>query len=59
MGRRQGTEGIRRYTKTRSVAVQRALRFGPVLGMSDETYARVITANLRVMKKMGRACARL
>ena len=29
MGRRQGTEGIRRYTETQSVAVQRLLRFAP------------------------------
>jgi acyl-CoA reductase-like NAD-dependent aldehyde dehydrogenase len=55
MGRRQGTEGIRRYTETQSVAVQRLLRFAPVLGMSDETYAKVMTLNLRVMKKLGRA----
>jgi len=55
MGRRQGTEGIRRYTETQSVAVQRLLRFAPVLGMSDETYAKVMTVNLRVMKKLGRA----
>jgi succinate-semialdehyde dehydrogenase/glutarate-semialdehyde dehydrogenase len=31
------------------------LRFAPVLGMSEETYARVMTANLRLMKKLGRA----
>ncbi len=55
MGRRQGAEGIHRYTETQSVAVQRLLRFGPVLGMSDETYAKVMTASLRVMDKLGRA----
>lgn len=55
MGRRQGAEGIHRYTETQSVATQRLLRFGPVLGMSDEAYAKVMTANLRLMKKLGRA----
>ena len=55
MGRRQGVEGIRRYTESQSVAVQRLLRFGPVLGMSDETYAKVMTLNLRLLKKLGRA----
>ncbi len=30
-------------------------RFAPMLGMSDETYAKVMTANLRLMKKLGRA----
>lgn len=55
MGRRQGAEGIYRYTETQSVAVQRLLRFGPVLGMSDEQYAKVMTFSLRVMDKLGRA----
>jgi succinate-semialdehyde dehydrogenase/glutarate-semialdehyde dehydrogenase len=55
MGRRQGSEGIHRYTESQSVATQRLIRFGPMLGMSDETYAKVMTANLRLMKKLGRA----
>ena len=54
MGRRQGGEGIRRYTESQSVATQRLMRFAPMLGMSDETYAKVMTANLRLMKKLGR-----
>ena len=55
MGRRQGSEGILRYTESQSVATQRLIRFSPMLGMSDETYAKVMTANLRLMKKLGRA----
>jgi succinate-semialdehyde dehydrogenase / glutarate-semialdehyde dehydrogenase len=55
MGRRQGSEGILRYTESQSVATQRLLRFAPMLGMSDETYAKVMTLNLRLMKKLGRA----
>lgn len=55
MGRRQGAEGIHRYTETQSVATQRLIRFAPMLGMSDETYGKVMTANLRFMKKLGRA----
>ena len=39
MGRRQGAEGILRYTEPQSVAVQKLLRFAPMLGMKDETYA--------------------
>ncbi len=57
MGRRQGGEGIQRYTESQSVATQRLIRFAPMLGMSDETYAKVMTANLRLMKKLGRADA--
>jgi succinate-semialdehyde dehydrogenase / glutarate-semialdehyde dehydrogenase len=55
MGRRQGSEGILRYTESQSVATQRLIRFAPMLGMSDEAYAKVMTANLRLMKKLGRA----
>ena len=55
LGRRQGSEGIHRYTESQSVATQRAIRFAPMLGMSDETYAKVMTVNLKVMKRLGRA----
>jgi succinate-semialdehyde dehydrogenase/glutarate-semialdehyde dehydrogenase len=54
-GRRQGAEGIHRYTETQSVATQRLLRFGPMLGLSDERYAKVMVAQLRLLKKLGRA----
>ncbi len=54
-GRRQGAEGVLRYTESQSVATQRLLRFGPVLGTSDETYAKIMNLNLRLLKKMGRA----
>jgi acyl-CoA reductase-like NAD-dependent aldehyde dehydrogenase len=54
MGRRQGAEGIHRYTESQAVAVQKLLRFAPVLGMSDETFAKVMTAQTRLMTKLGR-----
>ena len=52
MGRRQGAEGIHRYTESQSVATQRVVRFAPMLGMSDQAYARMMTANLRLMNKL-------
>lgn len=55
MGRRQGAEGLLRYTETQSVATQRLLRFGPMLGMSDRSYARTMTLALRALKAVGRA----
>jgi succinate-semialdehyde dehydrogenase/glutarate-semialdehyde dehydrogenase len=55
MGRRQGSEGIHRYTESQSVATQRVTRLAPMLGMSDEAYATMMTFNLRLMKKLGRA----
>ena len=54
LGRRQGSEGVHRYTDSQSVATQRLIRFAPMLGMKDKTYAKVMTANLRLMKKLGR-----
>ncbi|MFT3874546.1 MAG: succinic semialdehyde dehydrogenase [Nocardioides sp.] len=55
LGRRQGAEGILRYTEPQSVATQRVMRFAPMFGMSDQTYAKVMTANLKVLKRLGRA----
>lgn len=55
MGRRQGAEGLLRYTETQSVATQRLMRFAPMLGMSDEAYAKAMTASLRLLKALGRA----
>jgi len=55
LGRRQGAEGVLRYTETQSVATQRLLRFGPMLGLSDERYAKVMASQLKLLKKLGRA----
>ena len=54
-GRRQGAEGLLRYTETQSVATQRLMRLSPMFGMSDETYAKVMTLALRGLKAVGRA----
>jgi succinate-semialdehyde dehydrogenase/glutarate-semialdehyde dehydrogenase len=54
-GRRQGREGILRYTETQSVGTQHVMRLGPQLGMSNETYAKVMTLSLKVLNKLGRA----
>lgn len=55
LGRRQGAEGIHRYTESQTVAVQRLMRIAPMFGMSQESHARVMTAGLRLMNKLGRA----
>jgi succinate-semialdehyde dehydrogenase/glutarate-semialdehyde dehydrogenase len=55
MGRRQGREGLLRYTETQSVATQRLMRLAPMLGMSEEGYAKSMTLGLRLLKKLGRA----
>jgi succinate-semialdehyde dehydrogenase/glutarate-semialdehyde dehydrogenase len=55
LGRRQGVEGIRRYTDPQAIATQRLLPIAASHGMSEETYAELITTALRVLKKLGRA----
>jgi succinate-semialdehyde dehydrogenase/glutarate-semialdehyde dehydrogenase len=54
MGRRQGAEGILRYTEPQSVATQRLLRLSPMLGMTDEQYARFMTRSVKLMSRLGR-----
>jgi succinate-semialdehyde dehydrogenase / glutarate-semialdehyde dehydrogenase len=54
LGRRQGQEGITRYTDPQSVAVQRWFRFSPVLGMSDQGFAALMTRQMRLMRRTGR-----
>ena len=54
LGRRQGAEGIHRYTDPQAVAVQRLFRFSPALGMSDQTFAKVMTAQMRLMRRTKR-----
>jgi succinate-semialdehyde dehydrogenase/glutarate-semialdehyde dehydrogenase len=55
MGRRQGAEGIHRYTESQTVATQRVLKVAPNFGMKAETHAKLMTLSLRALKKLGRA----
>ena len=55
LGRRQGAEGILRYTEPQAVGVQRGF---PVAGPSflqPRTYARLLTAGLRILRRTPRA----
>jgi succinate-semialdehyde dehydrogenase/glutarate-semialdehyde dehydrogenase len=55
LGRRQGAEGVLRYTETQSVGTQRGLALGPSYGLSEETHAKLMTLGLRALNKLGRA----
>ncbi|GGO83489.1 succinic semialdehyde dehydrogenase [Wenjunlia tyrosinilytica] len=50
LGRRHGSEGILKYTEAQTVATQRLLPMAPSFGMTDESYAALMTKGLRVMK---------
>ncbi|CAM3922179.1 succinic semialdehyde dehydrogenase [Nocardioides zeicaulis] len=54
-GRRQGAEGVLRYTETQSVATQRLVPIAPMFGMSEQTHAKVMTQALRLLNRLGRA----
>jgi acyl-CoA reductase-like NAD-dependent aldehyde dehydrogenase len=52
-GRRQGAEGIWRYTEIQAVAVQKLMALGPQFGIDDRKYAQMMTGALSLMKKLG------
>jgi succinate-semialdehyde dehydrogenase / glutarate-semialdehyde dehydrogenase len=54
LGRRQGAEGVHRYTESQTVATQRVLPIAPAMGMGDKMFARVLTGALRLLRKTGR-----
>ncbi|HEY3534579.1 MAG TPA: succinic semialdehyde dehydrogenase [Pedococcus sp.] len=53
-GRRHGAEGILKYTESQNVTAQHLLPVAPALGMSQETWATVMTGALRGLKAVGR-----
>lgn len=54
IGRRQGAEGLRRFTETQTVATQRLIPLAPFGGLSAETFTGVLTKGLRILKALGR-----
>ncbi|MBH0774772.1 succinic semialdehyde dehydrogenase [Nocardia bovistercoris] len=51
-GRRHGPEGLLKYTDTQTIAVQRVLPIAPLPGMSEELWAKTMTAYFTVMKTL-------
>jgi succinate-semialdehyde dehydrogenase/glutarate-semialdehyde dehydrogenase len=54
-GRRQGAEGILRYTEVQTVATQRGIGLKPLPGMSEHQWAKLLVLNEKIMRKLGRA----
>jgi succinate-semialdehyde dehydrogenase / glutarate-semialdehyde dehydrogenase len=52
LGRRHGAEGIRKYCEPQTVAVQRLLPLTPPPGVSQEQWARAMTASLRLLRRL-------
>jgi succinate-semialdehyde dehydrogenase / glutarate-semialdehyde dehydrogenase len=53
LGRRHGAEGILKYTNVQTIAVQRLLPIAPLPGMSEETWAKTLSAALWTMRRLG------
>ena len=51
LGRRQGAEGIHRYTEPQSVGVQRGFPVAGPAFLKPETYAKVLTIGLKVLRR--------
>jgi succinate-semialdehyde dehydrogenase / glutarate-semialdehyde dehydrogenase len=53
LGRRHGDEGMWKYTEPQTIAVQRALGFGPQFGWSDERWGETLVQAIGAMKRLG------
>jgi succinate-semialdehyde dehydrogenase/glutarate-semialdehyde dehydrogenase len=51
LGRRHGADGIRKYTESQTVAVQRLLPIAPPRGVSQKLWGRVMTLSLRLLRR--------
>ncbi len=54
-GRRQGHEGLLRYTDIQTVATQRGIGLKPLPAMNEEQWSKVLVLNEKIMRKLGRA----
>lgn len=54
LGRRQGGEGIRRFTEPQTVATQRLIPLAPFAGMDAQGFARLTNGILRVQRRLRR-----
>lgn len=55
VGRRQGAEGILRYTEPQAVAVQRAVPMGGPAFVPPRVYAKALTLGLKALRRTPRA----
>jgi succinate-semialdehyde dehydrogenase/glutarate-semialdehyde dehydrogenase len=53
LGRRHGSEGLLKYTEAQTVSRQRLMNIGPPGKMSYESFAKLMTRALAVMRRTG------
>lgn len=54
VGRRNGAEGLLKYTETQSIAVQRGLRLRPFRGLPPRIWVKAMTAGIRALARLPR-----
>ena len=54
VGRRNGVEGLLKYTEPQSIAVQRGLPLRPFRGMPVAVWTRLMTRSLKLLKTLRR-----
>jgi succinate-semialdehyde dehydrogenase/glutarate-semialdehyde dehydrogenase len=52
LGRRHGAEGIKKYTESQTVAVQRLLPIAPPPMVGQKLWGKAMTASLRVLRRL-------
>jgi succinate-semialdehyde dehydrogenase/glutarate-semialdehyde dehydrogenase len=52
VGRRNGTEGLLKYTESQSIAVQRGLKLRPGRGIPPRLWAKGMTAGLKALRRL-------
>ncbi|WP_158882760.1 succinic semialdehyde dehydrogenase [Amycolatopsis anabasis] len=52
VGRRNGAEGLLKYTEAQSIAVQRGLKLRPFRGLPPKLWAKAMTASMRVLRRL-------
>lgn len=55
LGRRQGREGILRFTEPQGIAVQRLYGITPLPGQTYDQFAKTVTMGFRALRRLGRA----
>lgn len=52
LGRRHGSEGLLKYTEAQTIAVQRLLPLAAPPGVEDETFSRVMSQTLKLLRRV-------
>lgn len=54
VGKRNGAEGILRYTESQTIAAQRGLKLRPFRGMPPKLWTRLMTSGVRALRRLPR-----